>query len=147
MKRVGLLLALALLPACETPVTYSYFLIDAKLDRATVNFELINVIEACAVTAQTPLREDVADLHCRRHQVMNDLGTFEYTTTLTKGPIKFVLTAVDYNMQPVARGESEPLEIDPGKTVHGAVTAVAVPRASDMPDGGPAEADSGAPSD
>jgi hypothetical protein len=150
MKRLGLLLTLALAssPACDKPVTYSYFLIDAKLDPATVGFSVKDVIEACAVTAQTPLREDVGDLHCRRHQVTNDLGTFEYTTSLTTGSIKFVLIAQDYNQQLVARGESMPLDIKLGQTVTGSVTAVAVPLASDMPDSGTAPpADSGASGD
>jgi hypothetical protein len=79
------------------------------------------------VTAQTPLREDSSDMHCRRHAVMNDLGTFEYTTTLTEGSIKFVLVAQDNNAMPVARGETMPLDIKPGQTVTSSVTAVAVP--------------------
>jgi hypothetical protein len=144
MKRLGLLLALALLPACDKPVTFSYFLIDAHLDPATVGLDLKNVIDACAVTAQTTLREDAADLHCRRHQVTNDLGTFEYTTTLTTGSIKFVLIANDYNQQLVARGESLPLDIKPGQTVTGSVVAVSVV----APDGGTApEPDSGSGTD
>jgi hypothetical protein len=146
MRRAGLLLALAILPACsDKAVTYSYFLVSAKLDPATVPFELRDQIETCAIYADTPLREDAADLHCRRHQVMNDLGTFEYTTTLTSGAIKFVLVVSDYNQQVVARGESTPIDIDPGKTAMGSVVAVAVPRASD--DAGTVSAPDAAPSD
>jgi hypothetical protein len=144
VKRWHLLpLALALLPACDTPVTYSYFLVHAQLDPATVDFEKLNLIEACAVVAQTPQRQDSADLHCKRHEVPRDLGTFEYTTTLTSGAIKFVLIANDFNQQPVARGESVPLEIVPGKTVMGEVVATAaVPADSDA--GTPATPDAGA---
>jgi hypothetical protein len=135
MKWIPLVLALGLLPACDKPVTYSYFLIQARLDRATVDFERLNLIEACAVLAQTPVREDSADLHCKRHEVTPELGTFEYTTSLTSGSIKFVLLANDFNQQLVARGETEPLEIVAGKTVMGEVVAKAVsPAAGD--DGG-----------
>lgn len=145
MKRIGLLLALALLPACDKPVTFSYFLIAAKLDPNTVGPVLKDFIQTCAVTAHTPQRDDVADLHCQRHQITNDIGTFEYTTTLTQGSIKFELVVNDYNLQLVARGESMAYDIKPGQTVMGEVTAVAVP--SQYIDGGVETPDSGSPSD
>jgi hypothetical protein len=141
IRLAPLALALALLPACDKPVTYSYFVINAKLD-ATVDFELINRIEGCAVLAQTPLREDAADLHCRRHFVANDLGPFEYTTSLTSGAIKFVLVANDYNGVLLARGETAPLDIQVGKTVMADLVGTAAPGAKPTPDPGP---DAGAP--
>jgi len=135
-------LALALLPACDTPVTYSYFVIHAKLDPASVDFELINRIEACAVVAQTPQREDSADLRCRRHFVTNDLGNFEYTTALTSGAIKFVLVANDFNGVQLVHGETAPLEIQVGKTVTAELVGTAAPGAKPPPE---PEPDAGAP--
>src|SRR5947207_3678471 len=61
VRGLGLALALALLSACETPVTYSYFVISAKLDSQTVSQDQLDRIEACAVYAQTPKREDATD--------------------------------------------------------------------------------------
>ena len=150
MKRPALLaLALALLPTCDKPVTYSYFLIHAKLDPASVDFALINRIAACAVLAQTPQREDSGDLRCQQHFVANDLGTFEYTTSLTSGAIKFVLIANDFNGVPLVRGETGPLDIEVGRTVMGEVVGFAVPGAKPEPEPGPdagasTPADSGA---
>jgi hypothetical protein len=144
IRLAPLALALALLPACDKPVTYSYFLIEAKLDPTTVDFELINRITACAVLAQTPAREDSADLPCKRHQVVHNLGTFEYTTTLTSGAIKFVLIANDSNQMLLARGETTPLDIVPGKTVTATVVATALP-APEPDAGAPATPDSSTP--
>jgi hypothetical protein len=96
IRLAPLALVLALLPACDKPVTYSYFLIHAKLD-STVDDALLNRIAACAVEARTSLRTDSAQLACKQHFVTNDLGTFEYTTSLTSGAIKFVLIANDIN--------------------------------------------------
>jgi hypothetical protein len=111
-----LLLALALLPACQQQVTYSYFVIHAKLD-STVDFGVLDRIEACAVLAQTPVRQDQADMHCKRHSVTSDLGTFEYSTSLTSGAIKFELVANDFNGVLLAHGQTPPLDIEVGKTV------------------------------
>jgi hypothetical protein len=143
MRRLVLLvLGLALLPACDEPVTYSYFVIQTRLDRATVDFSILDRITACAVLAQTPVREDSADMRCRRHAVMNELGAFEYTTSLTSGAIKFVLIANDFNGQLLARGETAPLDIVRGKTVMAELVATAVPGAKPQPE---PEPDAGAP--
>jgi hypothetical protein len=141
IRLAPLALALALLPACDKPVTYSYFLIHAKLD-ATVDFELINRIEACAVVAQTPAREDQADLGCKRHMVTSDLGSFEYSTSLTSGAIKFALVANDFNGLLLVRGETPPLDIQVGKTVTAELVGTAAPGAKPLPQ---PEADAGAP--
>jgi hypothetical protein len=138
IRLAPLVLALALLPACDKPVTYSYFLVHAKLD-ATVDFELINRIAACAVVAKTPVREDSADLGCKQHFIANDLGTFEYTTSLTSGTIKFTLIANDPNGVLLATGETTALDIQAGKTVMAELVGTATPGAK------PPEPDAGAP--
>jgi len=143
-------LALALLPTCGgQEATYSYFVIQVKLDPASVDFDLLNRIQACAVLAQTPVREDSADMRCRRHFVANDLGNFEYTTSLTSGAIKFVLIANDFNGQLLVRGETAPLDIQVGKTVMAELVGQAVPGAKPAPEpapdaGSPALPDAGA---
>jgi hypothetical protein len=142
IRLAPLALALALLPACDKPVTYSYFLIHTKLD-ATVDFELLNRIAACAVVAKTPTHDDSGDLGCKQHLIMNDLGTFEYTTSLTSGAIKFVLIANDPNGNLMATGETAPLDIQAGKTVMGELVGAAAPGAKPMPQ----EPDAGAPAD
>jgi hypothetical protein len=141
IRLAPLALVLALLPACDKPVTYSYFLIHTKMD-ATVDFELINRIAACAVEARTPTRTDSAELGCKQHFVANDLGTFEYTTSLTSGAIKFVLIANDPNGKLMATGETPPLDIQAGKTVMAELVGTAAPGAKPMPE---PEPDAGAP--
>jgi hypothetical protein len=150
IRLAPLALVLALLPACDKPVTYSYFLIHAKLD-STVDDALLNRIAACAVEARTSLRTDSAQLACKQHFVTNDLGTFEYTTSLTSGAIKFVLIANDINGILMATGETPPLDIQVGKTVMADVVGTAAPGAKPdagasvtagtgtMPDGGTAD--------
>jgi hypothetical protein len=145
MNRALVLLSLLLLPACSEPVTYSYFVIQTKLD-PSVDFELLNRIQACAVLAQTPVREDSGDLRCRRHFVTSELGSFEYTTSLTSGAVKFVLIANDFNGQLLARGETAPLDIVPGKTVMAQLVGSAVPGAKPTPEPEP-DAGSAAPPD
>jgi hypothetical protein len=130
-----------LLPACDKPVTYSYFLIHAKLD-GTVDDALLNRIAACAVEARTPLRTDAEQLGCKQHSVTNDLGTFEYTTSLTSGAIKFVLIANDINGVLMATGQTPPLDIQVGKTVKADLLGTAAPGAKPMPE---AEAGAGGP--
>ena len=134
-------LLLGLLPACEEQVTYSYFVVQARMDR-TVDFALLDRINACAVLAQTPVREDSADLRCKRHMVMNELGAFEYTTSLTSGAIKFVLIANDFNGKLLIRGETAPLDIQKGKTVMAELVGRPVPGARPEPE---PEPDAGAP--
>jgi hypothetical protein len=142
MKRLTLLaLALALLPACSEPVTYSYFVVHARLD-ATVDVALLNRIAACGVVATTPAREDTAELDCRQHFVSSDLGTFEYTTSLTSGAIKFKIIANDFNGILLASGETPPLDIQVGKTVTAEVVGTAAPGAKPMDEPAP---DAGAP--
>jgi hypothetical protein len=132
-QAAALLLALAVGPACSEPVTYSYFVVEAKLDPATVDFGLLSRIGACAAIAETPVRSDSADLGCRRFSVQHNLGKFEYTTTLTSGDIKFIVVANDLHQQTLARGETT-VAIQPGKTVDDiVVTAVAVPDVPENP--------------
>ena len=95
------------------------------------------------MVARTPTREDTADLRCRRHAVMNELGTFEYTTSLTSGQIQFVLIANDFNGARLAEGETPPLDILVGKTVMAEVVARAVPGARGEDGGAPGGADGG----
>ena len=144
MRRLAALaLALALLPTCGgEEATYSYFVVQVKLDPATVDFDLLNRINACAVLAQTPVREDSADLRCRRHMVASDLGNFEYTTSLTSGAIKFVLIANDFNGKLLIRGETAPLDIQKGKTVMAELVGQPVPGAKPEPE---PEPDAGSP--
>jgi hypothetical protein len=148
MRRLApLALALALLPACDEPVTYSYFQIHVHLD-ATVGLELLDRVQACAVVAQTPVREDSADLGCRRHMTTGDLGTFEYTTALTSGAVKFLLVVNDFNGDPIARGETAPIQIQVGKTATGELVGTLAPGAKPPtepePDAGAPAPDAGA---
>jgi hypothetical protein len=139
IRLAPLALVLALLPACSEEVTYSYFLVQTRMDRATVNDALLDRISACAVLAQTPVREDSVDLRCKRHAVASELGAFEYTTSLTSGAVKFVLIANDFQGRRVIQGETQPLAIDVGKTVLAELVGQALPGANpeaEQPDAG-----------
>ena len=143
-RLAALALAVALGPACGKAVTYSYFVIDVKIDPTSVDDSLLNRIAACAANAQTSLRTDSADLRCTRYHVGYDLGKFEYTTTLTSGAVTFSVVANDFSQTTLARGEVGPLDIVVGGKVTGSILVKAVPGAVPDADLGGA-ADAGAP--
>jgi hypothetical protein len=146
MRPVLLLLALALAAAgCDDDVTFSYFRVPVKLDRTTIDDELLDLIEACAAIAETPVNSDSGDLRCVRHRIPNDLGIFEYTTQLTSGAVKFTVVMNSYSGTTLARGELDPMAIMVGKTVTTpTLTVKAVPGAPrEPPAGGTADGGAG----
>jgi hypothetical protein len=147
MRRFAALVLLALAPACSEPVTYSYFLVQARLDPMTVDSSIRDRIVACAVTAQAPMREETADMRCRQRMVMSELGLFEYSTSLTTGPVKFTLIATDIHGQLMAMGETMPLDIKVGQTVDAVVVATLAPGARPADDAGVAPAPDAGTSD
>jgi hypothetical protein len=147
MRRLAALLLLALAPACSEPVTYSYFLVQARLDPLTVDSSIRDRIVACAVIAKAPMREESTDMRCRQRMVMSELGVFEYSTSLTSGPVTFRLIATDLHGQLMAEGETPPLDILVGKTVNAEVVAKLAPGARPTDDGGVAPAPDAGTSD
>jgi hypothetical protein len=149
VKRLALFsMALALLAACDQPVTYSYIVVTARLDPSTISPRLLDRIGSCGVYARTPEREDATDLGCVLRKVKYELGKFEYTTTLSSGSINFVVVANDINQHLVARGETGPITIKHGGTATGEVLATLVPGGDpDLADAGTDPADASPPSD
>jgi hypothetical protein len=137
--RVFALLCLVLAAAggagCDKSVTYSYFNIKVTLDRTSIDDELVDLIDACAAFAQTPLRQDTAPLPCVRHRIPNELGVVPYTTSLTKGEITFSAIMNGYWGATLAQGELEPLGIAPGMTIERTMVMKAIPGAPRMPPG------------
>jgi hypothetical protein len=151
VKRLGVLsLALALLATCDDhPVTYSYFIVTARLDANTISPQLLTHIGSCGVYARTPEREDASDLGCVLRKVQYELGKFEYTTTLTSGSVNFVVVANDLNQRLVARGETGPIAIKRGDTAPPVdVLVTLVPGGDpDLVDAGAESADASPPTD
>jgi hypothetical protein len=150
MKSCSTALAcLALLVAggtgCEKSATYSYFNVHVTLDRTSIDDELLDLIDACAAFADTPLREDTSRLPCVRHRVPNDLGVFQYTTSLIKGEIKFRVIMNGYWGPTLAQGELEPLGIAPGTTTERTLVVNAIPGVPRVPAGTITPVGDGAP--
>lgn len=134
--------ALAATGCGGSDVTYTYFVIEAKLDPMTVTSSLLGRIGACAAIAETPSRTDSADLRCQLGFVTHDLGKFEYTTSLTSGAIKFSVIGNDFHQQTLVRGETT-LDIRPSNTpITATIVARAIPGVPENPD---APRDAGAP--
>lgn len=140
----GLLFGVALMGglslSCDKTVTYSYFRIAATVD-PTVSQDLLDVVEACAVIAETPTHTDSADLRCVRRHVGRDLGVIEYSTEQTTGAITFSIVMNGLNQQRLARGEVGPLDIVRGQTVEGALVVKEIPGALGPDAGGVDEPD------
>ena len=132
---VWLVLAAAGGAGCDKSVTYSYFNIKVTLDRTSIDDELVDLIDACAAFAQTPERQDTAPLPCVRHRIPNELGVFQYTTSLTKGEITFSAIMNGYWGPTLAQGELEPLGIAPGMTIERTMVVKAIPGVPRMPPG------------
>jgi hypothetical protein len=116
--------------------TFTYFRVPVMLDRQSIDDELLDLIEACAAVAETPLRKDSGDLRCVRHRVPNNLGTFEYTTSLKTGSIKFSVVMNNYNGTALAAGEVGPVDIVGGMTITtSALIVKAIPGAPRNPPG------------
>lgn len=144
MRRLAL--ALVLVAGCGDTVTYTSFLVEAKLDPSTVNAALLARIGACAAIAETPQRQDSADLRCRQGFVSHDLGRFEYTTSLTSGTIKFIVVGNDFHQQTLVRGETT-VDIVPSKAkVPTTVIAKGIPGVPENPNA-PRDAGGAPPAD
>jgi hypothetical protein len=130
-----LVLASAGATGCDKSITYSYFNVRVTLDRTTIDDELVDLIDACAAFADTPLRQDQASLPCPRHRIPNDLGVFQYTTSLTRGEIKFSAIMNGYWGDTLAQGELEPLGIAPGMTTERTLVIKAIPGVPRVPPG------------
>jgi hypothetical protein len=129
-----LLTGALLVGGCDKTATFSYFNIHVTLDRTSIDDELLDLINGCAAVAETPARRDTTDLRCVRHRVPNDLGVFQYTTTLTSGSIKFSVVMASYDGTAIAQGQIDPpLGIAPGMTVEGTLVVKAIPGAPRMP--------------
>jgi hypothetical protein len=132
---LGCALAAAGAAGCDKTATYTYFNIHMVLDRQTVDDELLDLIAACAASADIQDRHDDADLRCLRHRVPNDLGIFQYTTTQTKGEVTFKVIMNSYWGVTLAQGTLDPLGIAPGMTIDQTLTIHAIPGVERMPPG------------
>jgi hypothetical protein len=135
MRRAALVVAL-LVAGCGESTTYTYFQVPIMLERSSIDDELLDLIEACAAIAETPQRTDSGDLRCVRHRVPLNFGTFEYTTTLKSGSIKFSVVMNNYNGTALAQGELAPVDIKPGtSTTTPTLMVKAIPGAPRTPPG------------
>lgn len=128
------------LSGCDdgSSVTYSYFLVPVTIDRQSVDEDLLALVAHCGAEAHVGTRRDGVDLRCVRGRIPYELGKFEYTTTQTSGAVRFVVELFGINHNPLARGESMPAGIVPGKTVDVPPVVVrAIPGAMREPPGVP----------
>jgi hypothetical protein len=128
---VGLLLA----AGCDKTATFSYFNVHVTLDRSTIDDELLDLIQTCAVTADGPVRQDISSLRCTRHRIPNDLGVFQYTTKETKGSVTFKVIMTSYFDSPLAEGSVGPIGIAPGSSTDAMLVVSGIPGAPRMPPG------------
>ena len=136
MRRLAVFGVLAALAGCSESTTFTYFHVPVMLDRQSIDDELLDLIEACAAVAETPLRKDSGDLRCVRHRVPANFGTFEYTTSLKSGAIKFSVVMNNYNGTALAAGEVGPVDIVAGMTITTpALIVKAIPGAPRNPPG------------
>jgi len=111
--------------------TYSYFLISATIDQSVDDDTLLMRLGKCAVEATTSIRIEGRDLPCHRGE--RKLGEAQFTTNLTAGSVKFSVILTDINLRQLARGDSAPIGIAPGKTVP---VSIVVKSTEPQPDGG-----------
>lgn len=120
--------------SCDEEVTYTYINVAVTLDGEMVmDDELMQAIAGCAAIAETPQRMDSADLRCVRGQLTANLGTFQYTTTLSSGSVKFTVIMKGINDNALAQGSSEPVGIVPGQTISANLLVKAIPGAPRRP--------------
>jgi hypothetical protein len=131
MRRVALLALVLGAVGCasEDDRVYTYFQVAVKIDQASVPFELMQLVHYCSAQAETPRGEGGIDLPCRRGNIPYDLGTFEYSTTLTQGQLTIKAVLSDINVKPLAEGDTGPLNIIAGKTIDAAILIKGLPGA------------------
>lgn len=117
---------------CEKPVTYSYFLGTVKLDKATVDQDLLDQINSCAVIV-SGADDDQSPLTCQRHKVKYDLGKFDFATTARSGSLRFTVIGKDFvDQKIIVQGTTDflPIITSTTQTIEIVMTAV------NTPDGG-----------
>src|SRR5687768_13035928 len=131
MKRVALLAVLlgALGCAEEDDRVYTYFQVKVKVDEPSVPFELNRLVRYCSAEAHTPRGVKGIDLPCPPRNVPYDLGTFEYSTTLTQGQVTIRVVLSDVNVKPLAEGSTGPLDIVAGRSIDASVLVKGIPGA------------------
>lgn len=119
----SLLLLATAASGCEDDVTYSYFRVKVLLDTTDIDYAFIKTVFGCAVVVQTPHGSDTADFRCPT-DVVEDLGTFDYSTSITSGSVTFSVWFTDINVRQIAKGVSAPMPIAQGQTTEGQVVVM-----------------------
>jgi hypothetical protein len=143
MKRLGLVALWLGLASCDKTVAYSYFNVNVTLDRTTIDDELLDLVSACGVLVTfDDGTTHTGDLHCVRHSLGTNLGTFQYTTSRTSGSLKFKVTMDSYWGAELAHGESATVGIAPSSTTSVDLVVSGIANAPRMPPsaGGPVDA-------
>ena len=124
-RRLALLSVLAplALAGCTKDITYSYFVIELRIDTTSVDEELLNRVAAASLEV-TGADLDNVDLGWRQgFENPNAIGTAEWSTSVESGEVKFVFTGYDFNRNAIIRGESPTLMIRSDMTQSTVVTA------------------------
>jgi hypothetical protein len=143
LERLALVALWLGLAGCDKKVDYSYLNVNVTLDRTTIDDELLDLVSACgAVAAFDDGYTQTGDLHCVRHNLSTNLGTFQFTTSRTSGSVKFKVTMLSYWGAELANGESAPVGIAPSSTTTVDLVVKGIPNAPRMPPsaGGPVDA-------
>jgi hypothetical protein len=136
MKRTPLIFALPLSGAlllsagCSEDPSYSYFRVDVTLDHAATTYPpYFDRIIACGANVEGS-DIDFAPLSCRPGGPDGtQLGTFEWSTTATKGTVRFVVTVKDLAGHEIGRGTSSDVNIVSNGTANASVTVIPDPEA------------------
>jgi hypothetical protein len=143
MKRLAFVALWLGLAGCDKTVAYSYFNVNVTLDRTTIDDELLDLVSACGVVVTLDDGTTrTGDLHCVRHSLGTNLGTFQYTTSRTSGSLQFRVTMLSYWGAELANGESATVGIAPSSTTSVDMVVKGILNAPRMPPsaGGPVDA-------
>ena len=113
-----LLLATAGFAGCAGDPEYKYFAIDVKVD-PSVDEGFLRQIEGCGVIVFHLVDGNsesisAANLRCAKPFVKHEVGLAEFSTTLTRGALRFVVELQAMDNQIIAHGASEDFPIVEG---------------------------------
>ena len=112
---------------CAKTTTYRYVDVAVTVDRSTVTIaDLASMVVSCEMYVTGSETSSPVVLQSCMPTKGFDIGTFEWTTTLDKGSLQFVVTLFALNRQPFAMGTSAPVAIVPGQKLTGSVLVVGI---------------------
>ena len=126
---LGIVAAAVSAASCAKSDTYEYIDVNVFADPNTVSkMDFATQIVSCEMYVTGAETSSPTNLNCMpTQQSYPGVGTFEWTTKLSKGSLQFTVTLFGLNRVPFAVGTSDPVTLGTGKKLTGNVVAVLVP--------------------